>query len=147
MASQLAMAVFNGLRERVETKPEEVVEHERVAFCLLVDTELQEVREVLEGIFRVADRKTVEFDRARALHARLQPEQGTVSERPVKDLRIYDHDNRVVTQGAFNALMSKLDSLEEDLECVTTERDNRQQELDHLYATELQTEPEQGKEK
>jgi hypothetical protein len=57
---------------------------------------------------------------------------------PAKDLRIYDRDGHVVTQGAFNALLSRLESLEEDLECVTTERDNRQRELDGLYASLLQ---------
>jgi hypothetical protein len=35
-------------------------------------------------------------------------------------------------------LLSHLDALDEDLECATTERDNRQQELDHIYASLLQ---------
>lgn len=37
-----------------------------------IDAELQEAREAIGGVLRVADRKTVEFDRLRALYQRLQ---------------------------------------------------------------------------
>lgn len=55
----------------------------------------------------------------------------------MKDLRIRDRGDQIVTQGAFNALLCQLDSLQEDNECLADENQNLRVELDAIYATAL----------
>lgn len=60
---------------------------------------------------------------------------------PQKDLRIRDREGNVVTQGAFNALMVRVDSLTEDAELAAEDADRLRGELGTVYANMLRAAP------
>lgn len=85
MASELSRAIAHRLFTSGNTTARRLVLEERtnqfkgysgwgeLPVADQLDAELQEVREAIAGVLRVADRKTVEFDRLRAVYQRLIP--------------------------------------------------------------------------